>query len=351
MQPAGHPASPGACFKAHPRLDAGEILRIFSPMLTKKSLFAALFAVAAACPAYPWDGQGHAAIGLVAEQRLNAEARRHIEKILGNCDLASIASWMDDVRGATNGFGRLASNTEARKFAEQFPKNGEWHYVDLPLGEDQYRDNDPFSRPDDVVHEVNVAIQVLEGKSSVVSRKIAVYMIVHFVGDEHQPLHVACGHYDLSNPANPVLITDPKAAVGKEDDRGANDLSFGSARFDELHAYWDGALGKKIAGSPEAPALAKKLMDAIEPKAWASSGDHHAWAEAWATESIIAARKAFEGIKFGKAELQDGKLRRIPITLPANYDAVAVPLARERLAKAGFHLAELLNSIDWPAQG
>jgi len=322
-------------------------MRMFPPV--------ALCALLTCSTAYPWGAQGHAAIGLVAEQRLTPDARRNIERILGNADLAAIASWMDDLRGAANGFGPLASSTEARELTQRFPHNDEWHYVNLPLGETRYTDDDPFSRPDDVVHEINIAVQVLEGKSTVVSPRIAIYMIVHFVGDLHQPLHVGTGYYDLSNPAHPLLITDPKAAVGKESDKGGNDLAYGSQRNQELHAYWDTVLPREVAGSIEPPALAKKLVDAIQPGAWASAGDHHSWAESWATESLVAARQAYAGIIFGPAEMADGKLRRIPITLPAGhdastYDASAIPVARERLAKGGFHLAELLNAINWPPQ-
>ena len=51
-------------------------------------LFTALLFLLASSAAYPWGSQGHAAIGLVAERRLTPEARRHIESILGNDDLA-----------------------------------------------------------------------------------------------------------------------------------------------------------------------------------------------------------------------------------------------------------------------
>ena len=307
----------------------------------------ALLGLLTSSTAYPWGAQGHAAIGLVAEQRLTPDTRRHIERILGNDDLAAIASWMDQLRGAANGFGPLASNTEAHQLTQRFPHNDQWHYVNLPLGEAKYMDNGPFARPDDVVHEINLAVQVLEGKSTVVTPRIAIYMIVHFVGDLHQPLHVTSGYYDLSHPEHPVLLADPKAAMGKESDKGGNDLSYGSRRSDELHAYWDSGLPGKIAGSTQPAVLAKKMMDAIQPDAWASPGDHHSWAEGWATESLVAGRQAYAGITFGPAEMEEGKLRLIPIKLPAGYDAAALPLARERLAKAGFHLAELLNAIDW----
>jgi hypothetical protein len=65
---------------------------------------------------------------------------------------------------------------------------------------------------------------------------------------------------------------------------------------------------------------------------------------------LVAARQAYAGITFGAAQLQDGKLRKIPIALPAGYDEAVLPVVRERLAQAGCHLAQLLNAIAWPAQ-
>lgn len=87
-------------------------------------------AFACAVPARAWDAEGHAAVALVAEQNLSAGARAHVVKILGSDDLASIASWMDQVRAAYFHQGPLGSDPEALKFNAEFPKNGEWHYVE-----------------------------------------------------------------------------------------------------------------------------------------------------------------------------------------------------------------------------
>lgn len=315
----------------------------------RKTLVVIVLGALAAAPAYPWGAEGHAAIGLVAEERLTPEAKAQVQRILGNDDLAGIASWMDQVIGASKGFGALAGNREAHEFSERFPHSNLWHYVDLPLGETRYSDNDPFSRPYDVVHELKVGIQVLEGKSTVVSPRIALFMVVHFVGDLHQPLHVACAYYQLTDPEHPVLVTDPRVALAQhlQDDKGANLLQYGADRWEELHAYWDSRLPEKVADSRDVPALAAKIRDSIQPEAWASSGDYHFWPEAWATESLIAARTAYQGIAFGRADMEDGRLLRIHIRLPADYDEVEIPVAQERLAKAAFHLAELLNAIHW----
>ncbi|HEY3756585.1 MAG TPA: S1/P1 nuclease [Opitutaceae bacterium] len=314
----------------------------------KGPLFAFALALASAPLAFSWGAQGHAAIGLVAEQNLTADSRRHVESLLGNDDLAAIASWMDDLRGAAKGFGKLAANPEAREFVKRFPQNTEWHYVDFPLGAGTYREDSPFARPDDVVHEIKVAIDVLEGHGTPgIPPRIALYMLVHFVGDLHQPLHVACGYYDLSSPEHPKLLTDPAQARGQPDDQGANLLHFGPERYDELHAYWDSALPRKVAHGGEPAKLAKVLMDALPAAGAATPGDYHHWAEDWATESIAAANQAYDGIVFGSADVEDGRIRQITITLPANYDERMEPVAERRMALAGYRLAALLNTIHW----
>ena len=43
-------------------------------------LLLSLVALLTSTTAYPWGAQGHAAIGLVAEQRLTPDTRRHIER-------------------------------------------------------------------------------------------------------------------------------------------------------------------------------------------------------------------------------------------------------------------------------
>jgi len=133
-------------------------------------------------------------------------------------------------------------------------------------------------------------------------------------------------------------------------DKGGNADFFGTGKYDELHAYWDTELVEKITGAKDPQALAavleKKVSD--EASTWRNTGDYHHWAEGWATESLAAARTAYSGLVFG-AVIPDSKggIKSIKTTLPAHYDEVCVPLATERLAKAGYHLAEMLNAIHW----
>jgi len=318
---------------------------------SNRTCLALVLALACATPAYPWAAEGHRAVALVAQQNLTEDARSHVEKILGSDDLASIAVWMDDLRSAFFHTGPLGSDPDALKFNAEFPENGQWHYVDIPLGAPAYEPDGAFSNPHDVVHMIGMAVSVLEGGGDKrITKLMALRMLVHFVGDEHQPLHVGNGFYAIGADGSVTLVTDPAAAKALPNDRGGNALFFGTGRYDELHAYWDSSLVTKVAKTDQPAELARVLQAkvAAQGASWKSSGDYHRWAEAWATESLAAARIAYEGIVFG-AETPDAKggIKSIKITLPPGYDETCIPVAEKRLAQAGYHLAEILNAIHW----
>lgn len=290
-------------------------------------------------------------MALVAAAHIDKDAQAHISKILGSDDLASIASWMDQVRAAYFHQGPLGSDPEALKFNAEFPKNGEWHYVDLPLGLDAYSLDGPFSRADDVVHMIEQAVGVLEGGGDKrITKREALCMLVHFVGDEHQPLHVGNGFFETGPDGSVKLVVDPVATKGLPNDKGGNADFFGPGKFDELHAYWDTNLVQKVANTQD-PAVLAGVLEGVVGRAgaaWKSPGDYHHWAEGWATDSLVAARTAYSGIKFGAATPDSrGGIKSLQTTLPGDYDAVCTPVAQERLAKAGYHLAEILNAIQW----
>jgi hypothetical protein len=318
---------------------------------TRRIFTTLLLAAALASPAYPWGKEGHAALAMVASQNMSANARAHVIKIMGSDDLGSIASWMDELRSASFHTGPLAFDADAQKFIADFPRNGQWHYVDLPLGSKAYDLDGAFSNPTDVVHMAEEAIRVLEGAGDKrIPKKVALYMLVHFVGDEHQPLHIGNGFYDIGADGTAKLVTEPDAAKGLPNDKGGNALFFGPGRYDELHAYWDMELVTKVTGSQDAATLAAALQVAVAADGanWKSSGDYHHWPEAWATESLVAARTAYDGLVFGAVTPDPkGGFSKIQITLTPHYDETCTPIAKRRLAQAGYHLTEILNAIQW----
>jgi hypothetical protein len=117
-------------------------------------------------PAYPWGAEGHQAIGEAARMMLTPKARIEIQKLLGDDELASIAVWFDDVRNlAHHHIGPLREEPGAMAFNAKFPENASWHFVNPPVGFTNYFLGGQFSSPNDIVHALRMAIDVLEGKS------------------------------------------------------------------------------------------------------------------------------------------------------------------------------------------
>jgi hypothetical protein len=301
-------------------------------------------------PLEAWGPLGHSTIAAIAQKHLLSPAQAHVAALLvqgHDADLPSIANWADDVRAAASGRGPLSDDPEARAFNTKFPTNALWHFIDLPLGTEDYRQYPAFTSVNDVVHAIKRCIAVLEtseNKPDDFTKPQALRLLVHFVGDIHQPLHCGTGFYDLSDLAHPVLITDPRLCGGKPNDRGGNDLFFGTDPNQELHALWDEALVFAIRNSADYRPLADWLesTESVGP----ASGDYRTWPEQWAIDSVQQARKAYRNIEFGAATVDERRLR-ITVRLPSGYIDENRSLAAIQLAKAGLHLAQLLNSIAW----
>ena len=332
-------------------------LTVFTPTATPPSLNSlyslnSLFLLLALTTPLPaWGPLGHSSIAAIAEKHLSPSTQSHVAALLTqghDTDLPSIANWADDVRAAAAGRGPLSDDPEARAFNEKFPTNALWHFVDLPLGAEDYRKVAAFTSVNDVVHAIKRCVAVLERANSSAddfTKPQALRLLVHFVGDIHQPLHCGTGFYDLSNLNHPILITDPRLCTGKPNDRGGNDLFFGTDPNQELHALWDQSLVYAIRDSPDYRSLADWLesTQSVNP----ATGDYHNWPEQWAIDSVQQAQKAYQDIEFGAATI-DGQRLRITIQLPNGYIDKNQGMAAPQLAKAGFRLAELLNAIRWP---
>jgi hypothetical protein len=303
-----------------------------------------------ATSAFGYGHEGHQAIAEFARSRLSPSARKAVIQLLGNDDLAAIATWPDDLKLAKKHKGPLAGDAEAQAFNESFPYNGQWHFLNLPLGADHYEESGRFSDSDDIVHKINECIAILEapkGQPTAFQKKQALRFLVHLVGDIHQPLHVGTGYYDLSS-AKPMLIEAPDQAYRHNNDEGGNYLNYGNSHFTELHNYWDDTLVEHVAHTGNYRKLALALESRVKASSWTGAGDYHHWADQWATDSVHETRGVYRGIEFLSAERKrNGKLKVVHIRLPENYEETQSGRAADQLAKAGFHLAELLNQIQF----
>ena len=155
-----------------------------------------------------WGMLGHRIIGEVASKHLNETTKLKIKSILGNKSLAEVSNWMDDI-----------------KSDKSYDSLKTWHYVTIPDG---LKYNETNVNPKgDVIKGINFAIKQLKLEDlDPQLEKEYLMMLVHLIGDIHQPLH-----------------------VGNGEDRGGNDVKvtwFGENS--NLHKIWDSEIinGKKF---------------------------------------------------------------------------------------------------------
>jgi hypothetical protein len=307
---------------------------------------ALLFLLPAAAPA--WDEGGHEIIATICEGRLNPQALAAVTQLAGQVptdrapyNAVTMACWMDDLR----------VNDPA------MPDHGlflSWHYIDLGLNAG---DPMPSLEPGDdnelhgnVVQALKRAMVVLQGGTDpyVKSRAIACAMVMHLVGDIHQPLHAATKYFVSYHQL--------------EQDRGGNREGVDNGPADEprfnLHAFWDSAWRASMDGEgrvaldprfrPETEHHPERLAAiagelAAQPPPPDANLDPHI--EAWAWESNQIARS------FVYPDLTQTESLKC-CRLSSGYIVKANGIARERLVLAAYRLAVLLNGTlgsDHPA--
>jgi len=293
-----------------------------------------------------WGVPGHEAMARVAQGWLSNDVAARVTSILGTNDLASVSVWADHLRDAQRSRGPLRSDAQAHDFNRRFPQNDTWHYVNLPLGTREYEPSSGFASTNDIVQALNRCIAVMEGRANEMTKAEALRWLVHLVGDIHQPLHVGCGFYRFEPDGKVLLTSEPGEAAGRPHDRGGNLLRYEGSRG--LHGYWDVNLVEAIDTSPNSGALEAALREAAKTGHWKTSGSKDGWAAKWAADAVRAAQDAYKDIAYLSAQFdQTGVLTNINVRLPANYQADQVGRAKTQLAKSAFHLAELLNRLDW----
>lgn len=321
--------------------------------------------------AFAWGDDGHQTVGKIASLRIKQRTAQKIAQILKAGEtLANIATWADTVKER---IGKTDPDPDTNAFLQDVAhneKNREWHYDDLALGCKNYQTCTGFTPDNDIVHMLNVCIRTLQGHPDPdhpLSERNALRLLVHFLGDIHQPLHVGVGFIDIHGPnGNIMIVRDPVLIKQKNlpSDKGANDLIIDNDRKN-LHGFWDFTLvtslmttvGQEITSDT----LGTFLKQNVKPKAsWNPRGSVNTWAAQWATDSLSLSRdQTYKGVRIvgkrtipvlsrGQPVVRDGQpllMTVFDITRPSNYEALNRELVRQQLAKAGFHLARLLDAI------
>ena len=126
--------------------------------------------------AYFWWGQiGHRATGWIALDLLNSEARQADERMLDGNSLAEVSTWIDEVRADPS-------------FDYMSPR----HYITMPPGK-TYKTAVKAEGGDALWVLDKMVSELKEGKPSSDQEAINLKVLVHLIGDLHQPLHVGNG--------------------------------------------------------------------------------------------------------------------------------------------------------------
>ncbi|QNJ98283.1 S1/P1 nuclease [Constantimarinum furrinae] len=246
-----------------------------------------LIAVICGFTSEDWGRTGHRATGAIAEQHLTKKAKRQIGQLLDGKSLALVSTYADEIR----------SDDAYREYAP-------WHYVNFPF--DLTYDSHPKSEQGDIYVAINTCIAVLKDKNSSKEKKaFHLKLLVHFVGDLHQPLH-----------------------VGIAEDRGGN--RFQVQWFDEgtnLHRVWDEELIESFQMSYSELAENTKMLSEIELENIKKGS-----VKDWMNESRRLCVKIYETTESGE-------------NLGYRYMYDYMDVVREQLQRGGIRLAVLLNEI------
>lgn len=286
-------------------------------LLSKKLLliFAAIFILSS--DLYAWGQIGHRVVGEIAEKNLKPQVYNHVKAILNEQPMADAAVWADDIRSDP-----------------QYEFVSPWHYVEIPLGK---KYNSAEKNPQgDIIYAINQLLQVVTGKQSAIrhrgtniDQQKALKLLIHFVGDIHQPFH-----------------------VGNARDRGGNNCFvrwFGESRRGvkswSLHAIWDDAIIDSFDLS--FTELTRFLLTGATTKLNSGRLDEN-YLQAWADESREIQSHAYPEIRKYSPDTETPyyckrSSEKSRPDLGYSYRYQFEPAIRERLLMAGLRLAQLLN--------
>ena len=283
-----------------------------------------------------WHDTGHMVVAQIAYVNLSPAARARVDKLLvapppprrplihlcatyytPACDKiydpVTIAVWMDDFKGDS-------LNDEYEN----------WHYINYrPFFDGIPVRPEVGPEPTNILDRINWCINTLRrgtGRDKTDAEVLG--FLYHLVGDVHQPLHTIT-RYSAKNP---------------EGDAGGNGFAVQmppEARIRNLHAFWDAAGGRFGFESPRRPldaaararlvAQAEEIMKANPVASLASATELEPLR--WIEESNTLGRQ------FVYAQARDGEAPS------AAYTAETQKLSGERIALAGYRLAQVLNTL------
>jgi hypothetical protein len=287
------------------------------------------FALVAALPlqSFGWGAGGHMMTAQIAYTQLNPKAQAEVDRLLKvSIEPASVTAASPDFVNASHWADDL------RPFHE-FDFLKPLHFVDFPFTTDGTALPPDLPGNKNILTALNENVNILRSSTDDAERARALRLVIHFVGDIHQPLHcssrVTADHPEGDLGGNLFTIRIRKSSKLEKSN---------------LHSYWDGGIGSFPKTGPNfAPPPMEQVQAAADAIARKFPAGYDAWKlggplgfDRWAKESSDLA----QGIAY-----RDIRLNQVP---SRRYNQTVVITAERRVAWGGYRLAELLNSI-WPA--
>lgn len=243
--------------------------------------------------AFGWGQKGHDTTAFIAENHLTPLTKATVESLLDGKSIVYYSNWLDN-----------ASHTPEYAYSKT------WHYKNIDDG--LTYDGAPLEEKGDVVRAIYDQVEILQNpEASREEKQLALKIVVHLLGDIHQPMH-----------------------MGHKSDLGGNRWMikyFG--KDNNLHSIWDSSLPESAHkwSYTEWQQQIDRATESQEEEIL-KDGDPSKWGE----ETYNICKQVYtltpEGTKI-------------------SYDYVAdwTPVIEQQFLKGGLRLADLLNSIFDPS--
>lgn len=253
-----------------------------------KNLIVLLFLLPTLCLGNAiWGKTGHRVTGHIAQNHLTGKAKRTIKELLDGHSLAFVSTYADEIKAD-------------RKYSAYFA----WHFVNYPLGM-RYEDSEK-SKYGDLIVGIEECISKIKNKEN--SKKVRAFhlkVLVHLIGDLHQPLHAS-----------------------RAEDKGGNDIQvqwFGEGS--NLHRVWDKNLIESYGMTYTELATELDQVSRKERKK-IQEGTIYDWVD----ESHVICAKLYDSAKVGQ---------KLAYRYGYDYNEILF----QQLQRGGLRLAKVLNDL------
>lgn len=257
--------------------------------MNKRILLSSSLLCMAVSTVFGWGQKGHDTTAFIAENHLTPYTKAIVEELLDGKSIVYYANWLDN-----------ASHTPEYAYSKT------WHYKNIDDG--MPFEEAPLLESGDIVRALESQVEILSDANAPRDKKqLALKMVVHLLGDVHQPMH-----------------------LGHASDLGGNRWTvkyFG--RDNNLHSVWDSSLPESAHkwSYTEWQDQIDRLSDR-EAKRIIAGGTPSSWAK----ETYDICKLVYDTTP------QDSKI---------SYDYIAnwTPIIEQQFLRGGLRLADVLNSI------